>query len=68
MMFDNWCWAQWFVLIYMMVEIIAGVGKTVLDSIIERNKDGSTLIFGASVIHIIMNVIIVYALHVGGFW
>ena len=68
-MFDKWCWAQWYVLVVMLIEILAGIGKATLEAIINGDKkDGEMHLFIASVIHIIMTVFMIYALHVGGFW
>ena len=68
-MFDKWCWAQWYVLVVMLIEILAGIGKATLEAIINKDKeDGEKYLFIASVVHIIMTAFMIYSLHVGGFW
>lgn len=61
-MFNNWCWAHWIALAYILVSIP-------VTSINQYNKDydfpKALLAFAfASVVAIIE----VYVLHVGGFW
>lgn len=68
-MFDKWCWAQWYVLVVMLIETLAGISKTVLEVIINREREnGETFILIAAIVHIITTVFMMYALHAGGFW
>jgi len=68
-MFDKWCWAQWFVLVVTLIEVLAGIGSAVIEAIINGDKEeGKVHLFIASVAHIVVNVFMIYALHVGGFW
>ena len=61
-MFNNWCWAHWVTLTYLIVSIPATAYSAYEK---EYNLEKSLFTIGLSSV---IAIIEVYVLHVGGFW
>ena len=61
-MFNNWCWAHWIALVYIIISIPA----TALNQYIQSGNIKKALV--TFTIASIIAVIETYVLHVGGFW
>ena len=61
-MFDNWCWAHWIALVYIIVSIPAS-------SFNQYQESGSfTRALATLTLASVIAIIEIYVLHVGGFW